>query len=99
MRFPNEFQDNLILKELAYNKVTLANKHRILFFNMIDEQKLVYHEIMVVLSSNEYGIFFIYGYSGTWKTYLWKALSIALRFKGQIVLNVYIKWNCLFPVT
>ncbi|XP_071705259.1 uncharacterized protein [Rutidosis leptorrhynchoides] len=34
------------------------------------------------------GVFFLYGYGGTGKTFLWKTLSAALRSKGDIVLNV-----------
>ncbi|XP_021991438.2 ATP-dependent DNA helicase pif1-like [Helianthus annuus] len=42
---------------------------------------------------NEYesqmsGVFFVYGYGGTSKTFLWKTLSATIRSKGQIVLNV-----------
>lgn len=33
-------------------------------------------------------MFFIYGYGGTGKTFLWKTLSAAIRSKGHIVLNV-----------
>jgi len=32
--------------------------------------------------------FFLYGYGGTGKTFMWKTLSIAIRSKGLIVLNV-----------
>ncbi|KAF8077513.1 hypothetical protein N665_1031s0003 [Sinapis alba] len=31
---------------------------------------------------------FVYGFGGTWKTFLWNILSAALRSKGEIVLNV-----------
>ncbi|XP_031106166.1 uncharacterized protein LOC116010797 [Ipomoea triloba] len=34
------------------------------------------------------GLFFVYGYGGTGKTFLWRALSSTLRAKRQIVLNV-----------
>ncbi|XP_057760177.1 uncharacterized protein LOC130980525 [Arachis stenosperma] len=34
------------------------------------------------------GLFFIYGYDGTGKTFLWNSLSASIRAKGQIVLNV-----------
>ena len=33
-------------------------------------------------------MFFVYGYGGTGKTFLWKTLSASLRSKGEIVLNV-----------
>ncbi|XP_016192417.1 uncharacterized protein LOC107633289 [Arachis ipaensis] len=34
------------------------------------------------------GFFFVYGYGGTGKTFLWNSLSTSIRSKGQIVLNV-----------
>ncbi|KAG4995093.1 hypothetical protein JHK86_031920 [Glycine max] len=34
------------------------------------------------------GVFYLYGYGGTGKTFLWKTLSAALRSQGNIVLNV-----------
>ncbi|XP_076892901.1 uncharacterized protein LOC143544768 [Bidens hawaiensis] len=37
---------------------------------------------------NKGGVFFVYGYGGTSKTYLWKTLSTAIRSKGEIVLTV-----------
>ena len=33
-------------------------------------------------------MFFVYGYGGTGKTFIWKTLFSALRSKGNIVLNV-----------
>nr|GFC78953.1 ATP-dependent DNA helicase PIF1-like [Tanacetum cinerariifolium] len=33
-------------------------------------------------------MFFVYGYGGTGKTYLYKTVSAALRFEGGIDLNV-----------
>ena len=41
----------------------------------------------VVLSDRRRG-FFLYGSEGIGKTFLWKVLSAAIRFKGDISLNV-----------
>ncbi|XP_076886945.1 uncharacterized protein LOC143536652 [Bidens hawaiensis] len=38
--------------------------------------------------NNPGGVFFVYGYGGTGKTYLWKTLSASIRAKGEVVLNV-----------
>ncbi|KAD2805097.1 hypothetical protein E3N88_38474 [Mikania micrantha] len=43
---------------------------------------------MTAVTENKGGVFFVYGYGGTGKTFIWKTLSSALRSKGQIVLNV-----------
>ncbi|GJY34350.1 hypothetical protein Tco_0418819 [Tanacetum coccineum] len=34
------------------------------------------------------GVYFVYGYRGTGKTFLWKTLNVGIRRKGDIVLNV-----------
>ncbi|GKF60669.1 ATP-dependent DNA helicase PIF1-like protein, partial [Tanacetum coccineum] len=34
------------------------------------------------------GVYFVYGYEGTGKTFLWKTLAAGIRRKGDIVLNV-----------
>ncbi|XP_073313552.1 uncharacterized protein [Primulina huaijiensis] len=43
---------------------------------------------MTAIDSNTRGIFFVYGYGGTRKTFIWKTLSACLRSNGEIVLNV-----------
>jgi len=37
---------------------------------------------------NNGGMFFLYGYGSTGKTFMWSTLSLALRSKGKIVLTV-----------
>jgi len=48
----------------------------------------VYDDIMNAILSKDGGFFFLYGYGGTGKTFMWKTLSTAIRSKGMIVLNV-----------
>nr|GEY26636.1 ATP-dependent DNA helicase PIF4-like [Tanacetum cinerariifolium] len=43
---------------------------------------------MDAVDNNKGGMFFVYGYSGTEKTYLYKSMLVALCSKGDIVLNV-----------
>ncbi|XP_074567143.1 uncharacterized protein LOC141823815 [Curcuma longa] len=43
---------------------------------------------MNAVDSNKGGVFFVYGYGGIGKTFVWKTLSAFLRSKGEIVLNV-----------
>lgn len=52
------------------------------------EQKNVYDEITAVIDSNNGGVFFVYRYGGTWKTFLWKTLLATFRSKGMIIQNV-----------
>nr|GEV13892.1 NADH-ubiquinone oxidoreductase chain 2 [Tanacetum cinerariifolium] len=48
----------------------------------------IYLTVMDAVNNNKDGMFFVYGYGGTGKTYLYKTMSAALRCKGDIVLNV-----------
>jgi ATP-dependent DNA helicase PIF1 len=52
------------------------------------EQKRIYATIINACNTDIGGMFFVYGYGGTGKMYLYKKLSSALRSKGQVVLNV-----------
>ncbi|XP_056848982.1 uncharacterized protein LOC130499099 [Raphanus sativus] len=55
---------------------------------MTDEQKKIFHEITDAVTEERGGVFFVYGFGGTGKTFLWKLLSAAIRSRGDIVLNV-----------
>ncbi|XP_047962051.1 uncharacterized protein LOC125206878 [Salvia hispanica] len=66
----------------------LAREHLIYVSKFTDEQHHVYDTIMFAIDSNHGGLFFVYGYGGTGKTFIWKTLSAAIRSKGDIVLNV-----------
>jgi len=41
-----------------------------------------------VVIKNVGGMFFLYGYGGTRKTFMWRTLSSTLRSKGKIVLTI-----------
>ncbi|KAL6516327.1 hypothetical protein OROGR_019632 [Orobanche gracilis] len=43
---------------------------------------------MSSINDNKWGVFFIYGYGDTGKTFVWRTLSSSLRSQGGIVLNV-----------
>ncbi|XP_076937304.1 uncharacterized protein LOC143604829 [Bidens hawaiensis] len=53
-----------------------------------EEQCNVYNEIMEAVDENNGGVFFVYGYGGTGKTFLWKTLSASIISKAKIILNV-----------
>ncbi|KAH9605694.1 hypothetical protein KSS87_015531, partial [Heliosperma pusillum] len=59
-----------------------------LLANMTHEQKGIFDEIMGALLQDTGGVFFIYGFGGTGKTFLWKTLCAALCSTGDIVLPV-----------
>ncbi|MCH86130.1 helicase-like protein, partial [Trifolium medium] len=80
--------NRLIIDELNYDRQSLAEEHRTLMSTMTDEQRRVYDKIMARIEQKRSGLFFLYGYGGTGKTYIWRALSAALRSTGNIVLAV-----------
>ncbi|XP_039683005.1 ATP-dependent DNA helicase PIF1-like [Medicago truncatula] len=81
------FTNKLIIDELNYNKVELEKTHVDMLLMLTDEQRCVHDKIMESVGSDDNGFFFLYGYGGTGKTFIWKILSAAVRSKGLIVLN------------
>ncbi|KAI9112813.1 hypothetical protein K1719_016130 [Acacia pycnantha] len=55
---------------------------------MTDEQKQVFDEIMCVVSMMKGGFFFLHGFGGTGKTFIWNALTASVRSNGGIILNI-----------
>ncbi|XP_076931075.1 uncharacterized protein LOC143596098, partial [Bidens hawaiensis] len=93
MSFPNaEYisiaSNSLIQEELAYDQNLQKLEFQTLFYSITNDQKNVFDRIMMVVQQNKRSVFFVYGYGGTGKTYLWKTLSTAIRSKGEIVLTV-----------
>ncbi|XP_047270340.1 uncharacterized protein LOC124899490 [Capsicum annuum] len=43
---------------------------------------------MTVVDEDRGGLFFLYGYGGTGKTFIWRSLSSGIRSRGDIVLTV-----------
>ncbi|XP_031108390.1 ATP-dependent DNA helicase PIF2-like [Ipomoea triloba] len=93
MHIPDEPSNSLLVnpliyEELSYDRQLLKEEHDLLVGNLTDEQLLIYNKVMYDVDTNKGGLFFVYGYGGTGKTFLWKTLSAALRSRGEIVLNV-----------
>ncbi|XP_071704431.1 uncharacterized protein [Rutidosis leptorrhynchoides] len=81
-------ENHLIIDELSYDKSSLTNEHSDFITKLTFKQKEAYDQIIKAVDHGKGGVFFLYGYGGTGKTFLWKTLSAALRRKGEIVLNV-----------
>ena len=74
--------------KLRYDKRILAKEHDQFMSTMTPEQKAIYDRIMARVIENKPGVFFLYGYGGTGKTFLWRALSSAICSEREIVLTV-----------
>ncbi|CAN6815718.1 unnamed protein product [Brassica oleracea var. botrytis] len=81
-------QNVLILDELSYNREEFTEEHDRDILKMTDEQRKIYEEIMDAVIGKRGGVFFVYGFGGTGKTFLWRLLFAAIRSRGEIVLNV-----------
>ncbi|XP_019170957.1 PREDICTED: uncharacterized protein LOC109166458 [Ipomoea nil] len=80
--------NRLLLEELSYDREALFKESEVLTSKFTDEQRVVYDTIIADVQTRNGGLFFVYGYGGTGKTFMWKALSASLRSKGDVVINV-----------
>ena len=93
MPYPNEMLtmgnfNRLVYDERKYNQDELRHQHEQLYSTLTSEQRDIYGSLMEAIVGENGGMYFVYGYGGTGKTYLYKTLSARLRSEGQIVLNV-----------
>ncbi|XP_071697769.1 uncharacterized protein [Rutidosis leptorrhynchoides] len=86
--FINTSCNMLIQDELNYDIAALEEEHRNLCASMTPEQKRVYDTIVATFDQQAAGVYFLYGYGGTGKTFVWKTLAAAIRSRGDIVINV-----------
>ncbi|XP_019150315.1 PREDICTED: uncharacterized protein LOC109147127 [Ipomoea nil] len=84
----NVISNRLIQEELSYDCVDQEKENQELVRQLTEEQNFIYNEVLTDIDRKAGGLFFVYGYGGTGKTFLWRALSSALRSKREIVLNV-----------
>ena len=82
------FDNVLLANELGYDQDEMLTKHGLYFSNLNEGQLSAYSQIVHSVESNSGGMFFVYGYGGTGKTYLWNPLSFRFRSEGKIVINV-----------
>ncbi|KAF8101025.1 hypothetical protein N665_0211s0014 [Sinapis alba] len=78
----------LVLDERSYCRSSLLETLDRDIPHMTYEQRKIYDQIIAAVNKGEGGMFFVSGFGGTGKTFLWKLLSAAIRSRGDIVLNV-----------
>ncbi|XP_021980265.1 uncharacterized protein LOC110876400 [Helianthus annuus] len=78
----------LVDEELSFDIPQIQSELVTLKSSLTDEQLSVYNQIMTAVEGDKGGVFFVYGYGGTGKTFLWKTLALSVRSREQIVLNV-----------
>ncbi|KAI9084948.1 hypothetical protein K1719_033121 [Acacia pycnantha] len=83
-----DISNQLILQELNYNKLKEREESKRLQRLMTAEQKQVFDEIMGAVSSKKDWFFFLHGFGGTGKTFIWNAFTASRRSNEGIILNV-----------
>uniref|UniRef100_A0A0R0JLL6 ATP-dependent DNA helicase n=1 Tax=Glycine max TaxID=3847 RepID=A0A0R0JLL6_SOYBN len=84
----NQQHNNLIHNEMAYDKEMLAEQYNTSYQLLTDEQKTIVDTIMRVVNTQLAAVYFLYGYGGTGKKFVWTTLSSAIRSNGGIVYTV-----------
>ncbi|XP_057423555.1 uncharacterized protein LOC130717366 [Lotus japonicus] len=83
-----EYGNLLMFNEMNYDTNEMSLLHTECMQKLNAGQMNLFCEIMAAVSSDKGGFFFVYGYGGTGKTFLWKTLTYKLRAEKKIVLNV-----------
>ncbi|XP_019196140.1 PREDICTED: uncharacterized protein LOC109190150 [Ipomoea nil] len=78
-------QNRLLFEELSYDREFLQQEAQELCDKLTEEQRSIYDTVLEDISSKLGGLFFVYGYGETGKTFVWRVLSSTLRSKGQYV--------------
>ena len=80
----HQSRNMLLYDEMRYDCNVLKNEHKRFKDTMTQEQKHVYDTIISRVDSNLPGLFFVYGYGGTGKTFIWRAYH--LQFDLKVIL-------------
>ncbi|XP_015964850.1 uncharacterized protein LOC107488606 [Arachis duranensis] len=83
-----EANDRFLMDEMNFDRELLREELKDSLKSMTHEQKNAYYQILNAISMDLGGFYFVYGYSDTGKTFLYRTLSVSLRCNGKIVLNV-----------
>ncbi|XP_028757288.1 uncharacterized protein LOC114716448 [Neltuma alba] len=88
MSAPIDVGNNLIMQELSYDINVLQAEADKLIPSLTNEQKSIFDKVMSTVSNDNGGFFFVYGFGGIGKTFLWNALTSSLRAQSKIVLII-----------
>ncbi|XP_025617134.1 uncharacterized protein [Arachis hypogaea] len=80
--------DRFLMDEMNFDRELLHEEFKDSLKSMTHEQRNAYDQILNVVSMDLGGFYFVYGYDGTRKIFLYRTLSASLRCNGKIVLNV-----------
>ncbi|GJY66481.1 DNA helicase, partial [Tanacetum coccineum] len=81
-------QNKFLMEETNYNPELLLKERNFLIPKLNEDQRLIFNEVTSAVKANVQKLIFVYGHGGTGKTFLWKAITSALRLQEKIVLTV-----------
>ncbi|XP_025703556.1 uncharacterized protein [Arachis hypogaea] len=84
----SQFNNSMLLREMQYDIDLLIQENDSNVLKLNEEQRVIYEKIVNRVCNKEGGYFFIYGFGGTRKTFLYRTLSARLRSERKIVINV-----------
>ncbi|XP_054789485.1 uncharacterized protein LOC129295029 [Prosopis cineraria] len=80
--------NNLMMEELSFDTELYIFERYKFEQQLTIEQREIYEKILSAVNLKEGSFFFVYGFKGTGKTFLWNALTVFIRSQKMIVLNV-----------
>ncbi|XP_025616692.1 uncharacterized protein [Arachis hypogaea] len=80
--------ERVIREELNFNRDDLKKNASDMLAIATHEQRYAFDKIVTAVYCDEGGFFFVYGHGGTGKIFLWNLMSVEIRSRGDIVLNV-----------
>ncbi|GJW83150.1 DNA helicase [Tanacetum coccineum] len=84
----NQLANRLLMEERNYNREELTRFKNDLVPRLNSDQKAIYDLIINAYVNSRQELIFVYGHSGTRKTFLWKTIISSLHSQGKIVLVV-----------
>ncbi|KAF7826935.1 uncharacterized protein G2W53_018099 [Senna tora] len=91
MPLPNDAimnnMDNVLMREeLNYDQNLMRSQHDSLLSSLTSEQRNIYDLVMNAVDNSTGGLFFVNGFEGSEKTYIWNTLTSGLCSHGSTVL-------------
>ncbi|XP_071740766.1 uncharacterized protein [Rutidosis leptorrhynchoides] len=83
-----QLDNRLIREELNYNLAELKNEHQTLYASLNPEQLNIYNQVILAVTQQAGGLFFLYGPGGTGKTFVYNTILTKLRSEKLIALAV-----------
>ncbi|KAM0910045.1 hypothetical protein ACQ4PT_014417 [Festuca glaucescens] len=85
---PINYDNRLIREEMSYDTEKLSAEATTLLLKLNADQRVAYKTIVDTVLAEKPGFYFVSGFGGAGKTFLWNAIIAYLRGQGKIMLTV-----------